>query len=357
MKRIQNPKSSLRKGFTLIELLVVISIIATLAALILPAVQQARAAARRVECQNNMKQIVTATLNLSSRTNGRLPTLWQNYPLTTGVSPTSISRPWTVSILADLDNAGIKRTIDEHNAPSDQVTGISLKAFQCPVDTNNFAVNGGLSYVANAGYVASGMWSTASGVSSPNLAGLNNGPHDASNDWDANGSISAAEIRITRSTGVFHQPWSNGTFDQKSGTSLDFIASGDGQSNTILYAENVQATSWHATGNHIWNSAFALRFVLGTDFGADPTKLLSYGTSLNTAPTGNVWASLPGNNFNAPTGAAPRPSSNHLGTSIYGFADGSAKQIADGLNADVYARLLTSNGQRFGQSVTGIEDY
>jgi prepilin-type N-terminal cleavage/methylation domain-containing protein/prepilin-type processing-associated H-X9-DG protein len=66
-----------RLGFTLIELLVVIAIIAVLIALLLPAVQQAREAARRTQCKNNFKQLGLAFANYESGYGTLPPAVWQ----------------------------------------------------------------------------------------------------------------------------------------------------------------------------------------------------------------------------------------------------------------------------------------
>src|SRR5713101_2624318 len=98
-------------GFTLIELLVVIAIIAVLVALLLPAVQQAREAARRSQCKNNLKQIGLALHNYHE--------MAQMFPPSKIFGPTSCngwirgnSLSWRVMILPQMDQAPLFNTIN-----------------------------------------------------------------------------------------------------------------------------------------------------------------------------------------------------------------------------------------------------
>ncbi len=117
------------RGFTLIELLVVIAIIAVLIALLLPAVQQAREAARRTQCKNNLKQLGLAL---------------HNYESTTRVFPPSrinISSPrfqvsWVTLCLPYMDQAPMYNLYNAnknwYDPANDQVTTSPLPMMTCP---------------------------------------------------------------------------------------------------------------------------------------------------------------------------------------------------------------------------------
>jgi len=135
-----------RRGFTLIELLVVIAIIAILIALLLPAVQQAREAARRSDCKNRLKQIGLALHNYHETHRAFPP---GSILSTSSCPPSSSARrgaTWTVMILPFLDEsprynqfdfegtfAGIANETSNDNE-SEQIRPNSQ--YQCPSDPN-----------------------------------------------------------------------------------------------------------------------------------------------------------------------------------------------------------------------------
>jgi len=104
------PRSLARRshGFTLVELLVVIAIIGILVALLLPAVQAARAAARRISCANNLKQLSLAVANFES-TYREYPNSWRpSQPLASGVDGWSVQG----QILPFIEQPGLAANID-----------------------------------------------------------------------------------------------------------------------------------------------------------------------------------------------------------------------------------------------------
>ncbi len=122
-------QSAVRQGFTLIELLVVIAIIAVLVAILLPAVQSAREAARRSQCQNNLKQIGIAIHNFHD-SKGRLPS---------SVRPTAaltIRAGLFVVLLPYLDQKPLWDAYDTSETWSTvnnkKVTSLRLKTYECP---------------------------------------------------------------------------------------------------------------------------------------------------------------------------------------------------------------------------------
>lgn len=126
-----SPRLGIRDGFSLVEVLVTIGVISILAGLLLPAVQHAREAARRVRCQNNMKQLALA-LHMHNDQFGALPAA------TTIESEQT--RAWPSRILAFVEQPAIGRMVETAYQSSEkvfrkgQLVSARIPTFVCPSD-------------------------------------------------------------------------------------------------------------------------------------------------------------------------------------------------------------------------------
>ncbi len=198
------------RGFTLVELLVVITILAMLVALLIPAVQAARNAARRTTCLNNEKQLTTAVLNYVT-SKQKFPPMFTAQPNWSRAG-TAQAVGWVPSILPYIEQNEYYRLYQ-----SDQLfrqPRLEAEVLICPsrAPTNSPAP---LCYVVNGG--------------ATDLV-RNNEPMD----YIDNG-VFFDEFTPTQGLGVKKTP----------PIDLAYLSSNDGTSKTILLAENNDARDWY----------------------------------------------------------------------------------------------------------------
>jgi prepilin-type N-terminal cleavage/methylation domain-containing protein/prepilin-type processing-associated H-X9-DG protein len=288
-----NTMNRQQKAFTLVELLVVIAIIGILVALLLPAVQAAREAARRMSCNNNLKQIALASHNYHDTYNS-LPMGWIGLETPNGrvLSEGEPGWGWAAHVLPFIEQNTVTDILrdtlpitDPQNQPARDA---HLPIFRCPSDANSrefFDLEdaGGavLATVPSANYV--GMFGTLELE-------------------DCEGLAPGVQCR------------GDGPFFHNSSTRFrDFI---DGTSNTLLIGER--------------SSKYGASTWLGAVPGADESfaRILAIA---DHAP-------------NSPGGHLDDPGSYHPGGTNFALADGSVHIIVETIDLNVYHALATMQG-------------
>ena len=314
----RHPEKARRSGFTLIELLVVIAIIGMLVALLLPAVQQARAAARRTQCKNNLKQLGLALHSFASTYDGDFPMI--------GIHEGDPGeyRSWAVTLLPYVERANVYESLKQN--PSYDLSTVSIPVYTCPDDGS---ASGKPGLIQKPGYV--------------------------------NASVPFSVIATNRhNTETSDGGWGTGMFWSDKPVNLSNVDVGDGTSNTVAMTENLYAGNfWQSviyTGSSLPVSASAsvchVAFGIGDDGiwlegessagndTASPTSLKIVSTNLERYGI-NAAVSHPAGGSE---GLMPAPNSRHAGGVNMLWVDGRVTFVSENINQEVYAESLTWNG-------------
>jgi len=285
-----------RSGFTLIELLVVIAIIAVLIALLLPAVQQAREAARRTQCKNHLKQLGLAIHNFHD-TRNRMPTggsfPWANIAYNGGNidDPPNLGVGWMLQILPYLDQANLYQ---QSNPATIMATIVPM--YFCPSRRSGSKASGGT--------LALNDYACAT-------------PADSPNSWDQfwYGDIWGIPVNAPYRGMIVRNSATTGP--QLFSRLRDVT---DGTSNTIMVGEKWMRPSMYGGGDWHDDRGF-------TD-GWDPDTVRTTGFMLindsETSPYG--WE---GYQFGSP----------HVGGVHFVLGDGAVRFISKNINATVFNNL------------------
>jgi prepilin-type N-terminal cleavage/methylation domain-containing protein/prepilin-type processing-associated H-X9-DG protein len=341
-----------RDGFTLIELLVVVAIIGILIGLLLPAVQMAREAARRVQCTNNLKQLALAAHNYMDA-NGAMPqgVTFQadgNYPGSTDPSHIWTSHSIFLAMLPQLEQLplfnAINFDVNVFNRPNFTAQVMGINTLWCPSD-----------------YRVSQPGGLPNGDGSPIDAGLYVGRYTSyagnSGTW-----------MLYSWQDPPPQPNMNGLFHVQSSVRLAQIT--DGTSNTIVFSERAHsllddesALWWHwwASGNYgdtlfctLWpmNPFRKTSSIYGSSGDARTAAYISGASSLH--PGGCNFALADGSVRFLKESIRTWPYDQQTGLPVgVTFDPNGPYKVAPGTKPGVYQALST----RDGDEVVSADDY
>lgn len=315
-----------RRGFTLVELLVVIAIIGVLIALLLPAVQQAREAARRMSCSNNLKQMGIALHNYHDVMK-RFPINWYN-----GSGQGGNNMCVFIGLLPFIEQTNLYDGIDMKNnnltlytVNGKRVCDHQIEAYQCPsdpdVETNNPSTSAARSSYAPS--IGSQYMQSAAGCDLLATAGAYPSGMGLDSDNDGEDPFNRANVRSDWGNQPVSGPFGRGYFTPYSARIADIT---DGTSNTILMGEIRMTCQTFAPWGWSWPDSLWYATTAPINFPTCPGDA-RYGS--------NTCFSNASNNWNATFGFK----SAHPGGCQFVMADASVHFLPETIDRLTYARL------------------